>query len=86
MPNRSQVAGLPQPLGSTWLESEQCFNFALYSRHATRVTLLIYTADDLINPALRGVFLAHQRTGLRGRFAPGNIKSMLAAFKKSEAL
>jgi hypothetical protein len=73
-------------VGSIWLENEQSFNFALHSRHAPSVTLLLYTADDLINPALRGVFLAHQCKGLRGRFAPGNMKSMLAAFKKSEAL
>jgi isoamylase len=49
----SQIEGSPQPLGSTWLESEQCFNFALYSTHATSVALLLYTADDLINPAQR---------------------------------
>jgi len=53
MPSWSQVEGSPQPLGSTWLESERCFNFALYSRHATSVTLLLYTTDDLINPVRR---------------------------------
>src|SRR6516165_4130962 len=52
MANWSQIEGSPQPLGASWLESEQSFNFALYSRHATSVTLLLYTASDLINPAL----------------------------------
>jgi glycogen operon protein len=47
----AQIEGSPQPLGATWLEDEKCFNFALFSRHATRVTLLLFTADDLINPA-----------------------------------
>jgi len=49
----SQVEGSPQPLGATWLESEKSYNFALYSRHATGVTLLLYRADDLVNPLLR---------------------------------
>jgi len=53
MPSWSQIEGSPQPLGCTWLESEKCFNFALYSTHATSVTLLLYTANDLINPARR---------------------------------
>src|SRR5690349_14334205 len=52
MASWSQVEGSPQALGCTWLESEQSFNFALFSRHATSVTLLLFTAHDLINPAL----------------------------------
>jgi isoamylase len=38
------------PLGATWLETEQAWNFALYSRHATGVTLLLYGAKDLVEP------------------------------------
>ena len=53
MASWSQIEGSPAPLGVTWLESQQCFNFALFSRHATNVTLLLYTSDDLINPILR---------------------------------
>lgn len=53
MPSWSQIEGSPEPLGATWLEREQCFNFALFSRHATSVSLLLFTADDLINPAQR---------------------------------
>jgi isoamylase len=49
----SQIEGSPQPLGATWLQSEQSYNFALYSRHATNVTLLLYTTNDLINPVHR---------------------------------
>jgi hypothetical protein len=41
MPSWSQTEGNSQPLGSIWLENEQSFNFALYSRHATTVTLLL---------------------------------------------
>ncbi len=43
--------GSPSPLGATWLESEQAFNFALYSRHASGVTLLLY-ADDPVAPVV----------------------------------
>ena len=49
----SQAEGLPQPLGATWLQEENSYNFSLYSRHATGVTLLLYAARDLVNPVLR---------------------------------
>ena len=39
----SQIEGLPHPLGAVWLREERSYNFALYSRHATGVTLLLYT-------------------------------------------
>lgn len=39
------------PLGVTWIESEQAWNFAAYSRHATGITLLLFTERDLVNPA-----------------------------------
>jgi len=38
------------PLGATWIEEEQAFNFALYAEHAQNVALLLYSADDLANP------------------------------------
>src|SRR5262249_32946371 len=53
MPSWSQIEGSPQPLGCTWLESEQCFNFALYSKHATGVTFFLFMGDDLVNPTRR---------------------------------
>jgi len=49
----SQAEGSPQPLGATWLQEEHSYNFSLYSRHATGVTLLLYAARDLVNPVLR---------------------------------
>ena len=38
------------PPGATWLETEQAWNFTLYSRHATGVTLLLYNATDFEQP------------------------------------
>ena len=36
-------AGSPWPFGVQWVEADDAFNFSLYSRHATGVTLLCYT-------------------------------------------
>jgi isoamylase len=44
------VEGKTTPIGATWLEAEQGWNFSLYSRHATGVTLLLYGAKDLVKP------------------------------------
>ena len=41
------IEGSASPLGVTWIDAEQAFNFALYSRHATAVTLLLYAAGDV---------------------------------------
>ncbi|MFL5310521.1 MAG: glycogen debranching protein [Myxococcales bacterium] len=38
--------GAPAPLGASWIAAEQAYNFALYSRHAAEVTLLLFTAAD----------------------------------------
>jgi glycogen operon protein len=38
------------PLGAAWFETEQGWNFALYSRHATAVTLLLYGATNFVEP------------------------------------
>ena len=48
--NANEVEGNPWPLGTTWVESQQGFNFALFSRYASSVTLLLYTQDDPVNP------------------------------------
>jgi pullulanase/glycogen debranching enzyme len=45
-----RVEGSPWPLGATWLESQRAFNFALYSRHAVSVTLLLYSEQDPFKP------------------------------------
>ena len=49
----AEAEGLPLPLGATWIEGEQAFNFSVYAEHAESVTLLLYSADDLANPMLR---------------------------------
>ncbi len=49
----SRIEGSAQPLGAVWLKKERSYNFALYSRHATGVTLLLYTTHDLVNPVRR---------------------------------
>jgi glycogen operon protein len=48
----AQSEGSPLPLGATWIEEEQAFNFAVYAEHAESVTLLLYSADELANPIL----------------------------------
>jgi len=45
-------AGRPWPLGVEWVQEEDAFNFALYSRHATGVTLLAYAESDPVRPIL----------------------------------
>jgi glycogen operon protein len=42
--------GTPGPMGVTWISSLSAWNFALYSRRATGVTLLLYAAGDPVNP------------------------------------
>jgi len=43
-------AGSPWPFGVQWVEAEDAFNFSLYSRHATGVTLMGYSEDDPARP------------------------------------
>jgi glycogen operon protein len=40
--------GQPFPLGATW--EEDGWNFAVYSRHATGVTLLLYDEKEFAKP------------------------------------
>jgi glycogen operon protein len=42
--------GSPTPLGVTWIAEQQAYNFALYARHATEITLLLYADTNLIEP------------------------------------
>jgi isoamylase len=42
--------GTPSPLGVTWVEEEHAYNFALYSKHAWGVSLLLYAEDDAVTP------------------------------------
>lgn len=42
--------GAPYPLGAHFIPAANAYNFALYSKHATRVTLLLYGAEDPVTP------------------------------------
>jgi isoamylase len=42
--------GSPGPMGATWVEPLKSWNFALYSRRATGVTLLLYSDKDPVHP------------------------------------
>ncbi len=46
----ASVEGAPWPLGVTWIEAERAYNFAIFSQHATAVTLLLYE-DESSSPA-----------------------------------
>ncbi|HET9983305.1 MAG TPA: isoamylase [Longimicrobiales bacterium] len=46
------LEGRPDPLGATWIADERAYNFALYSAHARRVTLLLFRPDDAATPCL----------------------------------
>src|SRR5215472_5329143 len=60
----AQTEGTPLPLGATWIEDEQAFNFAVYAEHADSVTLLLYSASDFANPVLTFKFdFLHNKSG-----------------------
>ena len=42
----ANVEGLPYPLGVSWCEADEAYNFALYSKHATSVRLLLFAVGD----------------------------------------
>ncbi len=42
--------GSASPLGATWIPASQAYNFALYSKNASEVTLLAYGPSDFTNP------------------------------------
>jgi len=42
--------GTSSPLGVTWVAEDNAFNFALYSKHASEVTLLLYKREDVAHP------------------------------------
>ena len=52
VPAWETVEGTPNPLGVAWIAEQQAWNFAIYSRHAERVTLLLFTQDNVSRPAL----------------------------------
>jgi isoamylase len=44
------AAGRPWPLGVEWIEAEDAYNFAVYSRQATSIVLLCYGEGDAVHP------------------------------------
>ena len=49
---RSQE-GSPNPLGATWVAEDKAYNFAVYSQTATALAVLLYGAEDFVNPVFR---------------------------------
>lgn len=45
-----RVEGSASPLGATWLEEEKAYNFAIYSKEADSVTLLLYGEQEFSTP------------------------------------
>jgi pullulanase/glycogen debranching enzyme len=39
----AQTEGTPLPLGATWIEEDQAFNFAVCAEHAESVKLFLYS-------------------------------------------
>jgi isoamylase len=50
--NWPSIEGSPSPLGVTYIQEEDAFNFALYSQNGREVTLLFYGVDDFVTPLL----------------------------------
>jgi len=48
----AHTEGLPLPLGVTWIEEDQAFNFAVCAEHAESVKLFLYFPADLAKPVL----------------------------------
>jgi glycogen operon protein len=42
--------GSSYPLGATWIAADKAYNFAVYSRSASTLSLRLFTAEDLVNP------------------------------------
>jgi glycogen operon protein len=42
--------GSPAPLGVTYISADEQFNFAIYSKHATGIRLLLYSQSDPVSP------------------------------------
>jgi isoamylase len=49
-PEWESEEGAPFPLGVSWIVNEQSWNFAIYSKHAEQVTLVLYSTDELVQP------------------------------------
>ncbi len=74
----TSVEGAPAPLGVSWVEEDKAYNFALYSKHATAVVLLLYAEREPANPIHIGIVETRRRQrsrdrGFRARRLPGSI-------------
>jgi isoamylase len=47
-----KLEGSPTSLGVTYLPTERAYNFAIYSKNAHEVSLILYGEDDLVTPVL----------------------------------
>jgi glycogen operon protein len=54
--HNSVAAGRAWPLGVEWIQEENAFNFAIFSRHATGVTLLCFSEKDPAEPVYEFCF------------------------------
>ena len=61
----STAEGLPYPLGVSWCANDDAYNFALYSKHATAVRLLLFRDGGLETPHVD--FALDPRTNKSGR-------------------
>src|ERR1051325_1562091 len=52
----ASIEGVPWPLGMTDIPAEDAYKFALYSKYANAVTLLLYSAAGVAHPVDRYVF------------------------------
>ncbi len=48
--NWPSIEGSPMPLGVTYIPEERAYNFALYSKNATEVTLLLFKEGNHVTP------------------------------------
>lgn len=45
-----ETEGSPVPLGVSHIEADDAYNFSLYSKHASQVTLLLYRETEFVQP------------------------------------
>ncbi len=50
--NWPSFEGSPMPLGVTYIPEEKAYNFALYSKNALEVTLLLFNAENPVTPLI----------------------------------
>jgi hypothetical protein len=81
--NWPSLEGSPLPLGVTYIPGEQAYNFALYSKNATEVTLLLYNKEDCVTPFIE-VWLEPLSHKTNQNFKPLVI-TLIASTDRNEA-